>query len=229
MIKELWMEYRKNWNFDHFKAQNRATGGAIYTLFAICLNPAFIMWNHKDKDSFSELLQICIFALPVIFVYISIFLHPIRRDKMFYLCPMSKEKRLHTLKKDWYFRSALHLTVLLAAYTLLSILYHPSPVVLPFLLINSIGFSMIPGGHSFSMGSDTVEALYALGIWLNSILVYLLQIGFISDAPGDLFVKILIAVMTVIEIGLYAGYAKYIRKAFLATAEYEGRCRPFLP
>ena len=79
------------------------------------------------------------------------------------------------------------------------------------------------------MGSDTAETLYALGIWLNSIMVYYLQIGFISDAPGDFFVKILIAVMTVIEIGLYAGYAKYIRKAFLATAEYEGSCRPFLP
>lgn len=221
MMKELWMEYRKNWNLEHFKARNKATGGSIYTLFAVCLNPAFFIWNHTDSNRLSELLRCFAFVLPVIFIYISIFLHPIRRDKMFYLCPMDREERLHTLKRDWYFRSVLHLTVLLAAYIVLSMIYHPSPTMFPFLLINSIGFSMIPGGHSFSMGADTAETFYALGIWINSILVFLLQVSFIADVSGDFFDRILIGVMTVIEIALYAGYAKYIRKAFLAAAEYE--------
>lgn len=220
MMKELWMEYRKNWNLEHFKARNKATGGSIYTLFVVCLDPAFFIWI-PDSDSLSELLQICIFVLPVIFIYISVFLHPIRRDKMFYLCPMDREERLHTLKRDWYFRSALHLTVLLAAYIVLSIIDRPSPAMLPFLLINSIGFSMIPVGYSFSMGLDTAETIYALGIWINSILVFFLQIGFIADVSSDFFDRILIGVMTVIEIALYAGYAKYIRKAFFAAAEYE--------
>ena len=92
MMKELWMEYRKNWNLEHFKARNKATGGSIYTLFAVCLNPAFFIWNHTDSNRLSELLRCFAFVLPVIFIYISIFLHPIRRDKMFYLCPMDREE-----------------------------------------------------------------------------------------------------------------------------------------
>ena len=106
MLKKQWKEY--------FLTGKIQSWQPMLIYFEIFVLPIYIRMVMLGKDNFSWKGGIgeTVLMIGYLLVAFSEMTHPIRRGKMYYLCPRSREERLQEIRDAYHFRCMLHLIVM---------------------------------------------------------------------------------------------------------------------
>jgi hypothetical protein len=156
--------------------------------------------------------------IPMVIVYFSILLHPTRLSKMHYLCPMTRQERLDYVKRSYVFRIVVHMIFFLCGLAvLLSVSYfHAGSVLL--LVLNDLMLSMlVPPDEQDENGWIYMIVLIPCYLVLNQS-----QLVVLSDAESHWIAQaVSYAVFLLLELPVFLGYRKHIKKQLAAAADYE--------
>lgn len=213
-MKELWITYWKDWNWENWKnASKKNSQVTAYILCAPLLYAGFV--GIVSHNSVQEIINGLFFILPTILVAVSILLHPIQPEIMFYLCPSEKEKRRSFLKKCYYFRMLLHMSILCAGHGILLFFAPNIPLkILPFLFVSDLCLSSVPALPENTWAGTETELImdfnFMMDIWLWDSLF-----------DEDIVTIVVFGICAAFEILLFLLLRKHIKKLLYDAGVYE--------
>lgn len=219
MKRSMFREYIADWSWNKIKegtSENKAVWSCMYAAFIMMFSASGSIAgeNFQLTDAF---LSIGVF-LPIAIVMISVMEHPIRLRKMRYLCPQTEEERARSVRLAYYFRVGIHMIIFLMGILLLFSVGYFHWESLVFLLLNDFMLSTI-----VPVNGINGKAVFQLVVLLLTImLTNMAQLVVISGPEPHRIVQIILyAILFLIELPLFIGFSKYIKKELRAAANFE--------
>ncbi len=186
----------------------------------LCALPINIMFAFRE----GEMRGFFIFQLTILFVLIINFCIPLVPDKIFYLCPMSRNERRKYIAKEYWTRVLLESIPFLLIYGLVTYLKITSVIQLAISAISFLEIIMIGNLKVLKIQKEKrkamtyIEGMY-LGIYLTTVVAHVciawsspVDIGQIFLALGLMWLTILVTVPVICK-----SYPRMLR----ARSEYE--------
>lgn len=76
--------------------------------------------------------------LPMLFTQLDVYIHPVKFDKLKYLCPMSVEERKNLINNEYSFRIAIDMILSLVGVCVIAIVGSPKPISLFIIVFNNL-------------------------------------------------------------------------------------------
>ena len=219
MKRNMFREYMADWSLNKIKegtSENKAVWSCMYAAFIMMFSASGSIAGENFQLT-DALLSIGTF-LPICIVMISVMEHPIRLRKMRYLCPQTEEERARSVRRTYYFRVGIHMIIFLMGLLLLFSVgfFHWASLV--FLLLNDFMLSTI-----VPVNGINGKAVFQLVVLLIAImLTNMAQLVVISGPEPHRTVQIILyAILFLIELPLFIGFSKYIKKELCAAKNFE--------
>ena len=219
MKRNMFREYIADWSWNKIKegtSENKAVWSCMYAAFVMMFSATGSIAGENFQLT-DALLSIGTF-LPICIVMISVMEHPIRLRKMRYLCPQTEEERARSVRRTYYFRVGIHMIIFLMGLLLLFSVgfFHWESLV--FLLLNDFMLSTI-----VPVNGINGKAVFQLVVLLIAImLTNMAQLVVISGPEPHRTVQIILyAILFLIELPLFIGFSKYIKKELCAAKNFE--------
>ena len=219
MKRNMFREYIADWSWNKIKegtSENKAVWSCMYASFIMMFSASGSIAGENFQLT-DALLSIGTF-LPIGIVMISVMEHPIRLRKMRYLCPQTEEERARSVRRTYYFRVGIHMIIFLMGLLLLFSVgfFHWESLV--FLLLNDFMLSTI-----VPVNGVNGKAVFQLVVLLIAImLTNMAQLVVISGPEPHRTVQIILyAIFFLIELPLFIGFSKYIKKELCAAKNFE--------
>lgn len=219
MKRNMFREYMADWSLNKIKegtSENKAVWSCMYAAFIMMFSASGSIAGENFQLT-DALLSIGTF-LPICIVMISVMEHPIRLRKMRYLCPQTEEERARSVRRTYYFRVGIHMIIFLMGLLLLFSVgfFHWESLV--FLLLNDFMLSTI-----VPVNGINGKAVFQLVVLLIAImLTNMAQLVVISGPEPHRTVQIILyAILFLIELPLFIGFSKYIKKELCAAKNFE--------
>ena len=219
--RSLIKEYFMKWNLHDIKNVCQVNGfPAFFGIFMLFGLLSGGISRADDAIFVNDLLTELAVLVPVCIVWLSICLHPVKREKMFYLCPMDQETRQRRIWQAYLCAGLIHLVILLTGLIILAVLSGFEWRAFLLLFCNDLLFSFVmradekEDGYGYSL-------LFVLFVSVN-LLTTLLCLPFVTGAEhsGILLNLLLIAAM-VVELLLFWKMLQKIRKKIQNAGMYE--------
>lgn len=219
MKRNMFREYIADWSWNKIKertSENKAVWSCMYASFIMMFSASGSIAGENFQLT-DALLSIGTF-LPICIVIISVMEHPARLRKMRYLCPQTEEERAQSVRLTYYFRVGIHMIIFLMGLLLLFSVgfFHWESLV--FLLLNDFMLSTI-----VPVNGVNGKAVFQLVVLLIAImLTNMAQLVVISGSEPHRTVQIILyAILFLIELPLFIGFSKYIKKELCAAKNFE--------
>lgn len=214
-------DYIRKWK-NIFHLWQFTENNIIYAYLCMPFNLA-VMLSALDRD-----MSYLFFAIPAIIVALSIVLHPLELNKMYYLCPLDNAERVKYIKKNYYFRVIVHMVIYLTGMILLFIFNNnASMAAVPVIgfIINSLFLSScIPAQKEWTKRYITMFFEMPASIILSVIQMSLLTGNY--EKENETVINIVhICVLLFIQVPLFTAFVKGLNKSFTELADYERRIR----
>ena len=177
------------------------------------------------------------YIVPVIFIWLSIMVHPVRLPKMMYLCPMDRKERTEYVYNSFRFRIIFSMMIALVGIGELILFFGFDGIAISALFINDLIFCMLIPSAAVSERNGRSEDkvnnwatediktilesfITMLGVFSSmAFTVFLTNQGMSAEAKvGEV---ILFVVMLLFEIPMAKGYRKYMKQELDAAICYE--------
>jgi hypothetical protein len=167
-----------------------------------------------EDNTASDLIMECALLIPMAVVYYSILLHPLRLPKMYYLCPMTRQERLTYVRHSYFVQSAAHMLLFLCG---LVVLVHILSFLLLFLDDLLVSVLVLPGEQ------DDTGWIYTVALPIGYLFLNMVQLVVLSDDKSHWFaLAASYAVFLLVEVPMFIGYMKHIRRQLADVGSYEG-------
>jgi hypothetical protein len=220
MLKKLLRDYLWNWKPGRLKELYRTKSNQA---FMIVLLPLYMGLGLAGEDNTaSDVIMECALLIPMAVVYYSILLHPLRLPKMYYLCPMTRQERLTYVRHSYLVQSAVHMILFLCGLAVLVVLVPVSHVhILSFLLLFLddllVSVLVLPGEQ------DDTGWIYTVALPIGYLFLNMVQLVVLSDDKSHWFaLAASYAVFLLVEVPMFIGYMKHIRRQLADVGSYEG-------
>ena len=205
--RSLIKEYAMKWNLHDIKRACQVNGF-----------PAFfgIVMLFGLNDFLTGLAVL----LPIGLVWLSICLHPVKREKMYYLCPMDHDTRLRWIWQAYLCAGLIHLTVFLTGLIILAVLSGYEWRAFLLLFCNDLFFS-------FTVQADEKEDGFGYSLlFVFFVSVYMLTtvmcLPFVTGAEhSDTLLNLLLIAAMVVELPLFWKILQMIRRKIQNAGMYE--------
>ena len=175
------------------------------------------------------------YIVPVIFIWLSIMVHPVRLPKMMYLCPMDRKERTEYVYNSFRFRIIFSMVIASVGIGALILFIGFDGIAISALFINDLIFCMlIPSGavHERNGRSDdkvndwadikmTLETFITMLGAFSSMAFGMFLINPEMSAEAKVGEVVLFVVMLMFEIPMVKGYRKYMKQELAAAICYE--------
>ena len=144
MIRKMLSDYILTGKNTHLK-DNRRNGipvalGDVY-LFPLCLQIMVILKGIMGSET--DILRDTILLLGFFFIWVSQIKHPMKLDRMYYLCPMDERERSSYLRNAFIFRGCLHTILVVIICLILYFAYRINIFAVLYILIDGIMYSFL--------------------------------------------------------------------------------------
>lgn len=219
MLKEIAGDYFRTFTIggiiELLKTNATAFVSMIYPLFVW-----FLMLGGGREDGIVFLM----IYLPVLFIFFSFSMHPVRLHKMMYLCPMRADRRRAYIRYSYFFRIALQMAVAFAGTLLLMIYAHCSIISVAEILLSDFVLSiLIPLKKKTDecYGNFDRVTVYLSCMITISVLSDFGQMVIVSDKEPHVILQIIMVCFVVIQLPLMIRYRKYVKRELEAAVYYE--------
>ena len=219
--RSLIREYFMKWNLHDIKIVCQANGFpaffGIFMLFGLLSGGI----SRADDEIFvNDLLTGLAVLVPVCIVWLSICLHPVKREKMFYLCPMDQETRLRRIWQAYLCAGLIHLVILLTGLIILAVLSGFEWRAFLLLFCNDLLFSFVIRADEKEDGFG--YSLLLLFFVSVNFLTTLCCLSFVTGAEhSDTLLNLLLIAAMVVELPMFWKMQKMIRKIIQKAGMYE--------
>lgn len=220
MLKEIAGDYFRTFTIggiiELLKTNATAFVSMIYPLFVW-----FLMLGSGREDGIVFLM----IYLPVLFIFFSFSMHPVRLHKMMYLCPMRADRRRAYIRYSYFFRIAVQMAAAFAGTVLLMVYAQCSIISAAEILLSDFILSiLIPLKKKTDecYGNFDRETVYLSCMITISVLSAFGQMVIVSDKEPHVILQIIIMVCFVmIQLPLTLRYWKYVKRELEAAVYYE--------
>lgn len=173
MRKQIIKEYFEAYRLSHIAARCkegiRGTAGALILVFVI--------WSGDEPESYFVSFFI---LFPLLLILASVFLHPVRPGKLFYLCPMDESERACYIRETFFFSQCMSIFYVLFGNAVLAMAGYRGGGLLTVLLCNGIMASLFTYPVEKRTGRDWEAEKQTMLGWF----------GFFAAAFSDLMIMI---------------------------------------
>lgn len=218
MLRNIIFDYLHNCSFHNlselYKKNDNLSFFVIYFPAAFCISSIFS--SHTPNNTLAQDLAMgATLFIPMLFVYLSILLHPFKLTKMQYLCPMNRTERAKFIKASYLFRIILHNVILDLGLGILALISHFEAVPFIYLLLTNFFISTITCEYTKNTYLQLIVLLPTHIITSASQLVTLSD-----NEPHRLLCIVSISVLLLIELPLTLNIRKYRLIAMKAAESY---------
>lgn len=219
--RNLIKEYFMKWNLQDIKRVCQVNGfPAFFGIFMLFWLLSGGISRADDAIFIHDFLTGLAVLVPICLVWFSICLHPVKREKLFYLCPMDLKTRQRRIWQAYLCAGLVHLVILLTGLIILAVLSGFEWRAFLLLLCNDLLFSFAVQADEKEDGYGYV-LLFVIFVSVN-LLTTLCCLPFVTGAEhsGMLLNLLLVAAMTV-ELPLFWKLQRMIRKKIQNAGMYE--------
>lgn len=218
-IKMTFTGYITGWNKENLKNLFKESGTEAV---GIVLMPVWfgIAMIYGSSNTLSvDILITMAFLIPIVFVWISQALHPLKKNKMFYLLPRNHEERKSRIVDDYLFQIVVHMMAFIIGDIVIFAEGHFNITGFMALIFNGFVFSTI-----LVTDDEGTKAFIAAKILFTiCIFMSLAQMVIVSDRDLHVVMQIVLFVMALtIELPLYVYVMKNIIVGIEKAVEYKG-------
>ena len=217
MMKYIFRDYIEAYRISRVKEYLKIEPNAV-TAFWLVFYFGFILFKgvtdtHKGEES--DPAAFLSVYLPMLLVYFSVELHPVRLSKWMYLCPMDKTERRQYIYKSYFFRIGLHMLLFVMGNCVLFFVFPCHIVCVMEMLLNSFVLAvMLPSN------ANSRENTYRIVLIVMVIILDMMQMFYLDQAFLWKQVFFLLGVAFV-ELPIMYRYSKFIRKHLQGAIMYE--------
>lgn len=164
-------------------------------------------------------------CLPLLFIMVSLFTHPVQLPKMMYLCPMQPEERKAYIQKSYWFRFTVQMGISVIGVLVVLCVSSLDFFLAGMILANDVMLSSLvyPARRSKDTDSKMEYILFCVLIPLCMLSVVVLLAFAIGEETGMLAKIILLLLFGFIELPPFVKYQKYIRLEMEDALTFEGK------
>lgn len=219
--RSLIKEYVVKWNLHDIKRVCQVNGFPAFLGIVMLFGLLSGGVSRADEEVFvNDFLTGLAVLLPIGLVWLSICLHPVKREKMYYLCPMDHDTRLRWMWQAYLCAGLIHLTVFLAGLIILAVLNGFEWRTFLLLFCNDLFFS-------FTVQADEKEDGFGYSLlFVFFVSVYLLTtdmcLPFVTGAEhSDTLLNLLLITAMAVELPLFWKILQMIRRKIQNAGMYE--------
>lgn len=251
MWKYVIADYFRAYKWGNVKQAWKATSGTSFSILALLVASGPILFDTTEEMVGGVMVRlldlegglwtgvVLFFAyfVPMIFIWFSSVVHPVRLPKMMFLCPMGEEERRAYVYHAFRFRIIFSMSIALAGLLVIILFFGFDWIEISAFLFNDFVLCMIlpawkekdlnSGGffEQYEWSRDMEVALkiflaFAVMIFAQVFMVFLTNPGMSVVAEVILFM-----IMLAFEIPMFRGNLKYVRRELAAAVCYEDACR----
>lgn len=166
--------------------------------------------------------------LPMLYILISVGMHPVRLCKMLYLCPMDADRRRQYIRRSYRFSVAVRMSAALIGTGCLVLLYDCGMIIVMEILLNDLALSvLLPSGMKSGEGGAVIhktDVCMICMIVVSMLSNFVLALA-VADREGGRIVNGImlagIALIVFIQIPFWNVYRKYVRSELERAVYYE--------
>lgn len=219
--RSLIKEYVMKWNLHDIKRVCQVNGFPAFFGIVMLFGLLSGGGSRADEEVFAnDFLSGLAVLLPIGLVWLSICLHPVRREKMFYLFPMDQKTRQRLIWQNYLCAGLIHLTVFLAGLIILAVFNGFEWRAFLLLFCNDLFFS-------FMVQADEKEDGFGYSLLLLffvsvNFLTTLCCLPFVTGAEhSDTLLNLFLIAAMVVELPMFWKMQKMIRKIIQKAGMYE--------
>lgn len=187
------------------------------------INSLIVFFFQMSSD---EKIACLLVYLPMLYILVSVYMHPVGLSKMMYLCPMEADGRRQYICGSYRFRILVHMSVAVIGLGILMIFYDCDMIAVAEILVNDLVLSLlIPSGEKTDekYGSIQKETVCMICMIVVSILSnFMLSLAVTDKEAGKVIDSIIFFICIVfIQMPLSIAYQKYVRSELEAAVYYE--------
>lgn len=223
MLKHMITDYMRAYRWmslkEHLKTNLQLSFFAYWWFLALIGRFIF------EKDSSNDYIAISAIYLPMIHIYTSGIIHPIKLSKMMYLCPMNAVERKNYVRNFYYFRVFLHMGISVAGIIILILSTRCNAVSAAAIACNDLTISLSAICRETSR-NNTNDLPPRWGTNMAILLIALISntawLVAITDARPHVTLRfILLGILLFMQLPLSLSFHKYVKKELNAAANYE--------
>lgn len=217
-MKFLFEDYIEKWKSGKIKEVYKVNQNASMLLMMTFIT--LVLGSNVGATRNNEWVYILAICIPVIFVYISAMIHPIKLDKMYYICPMSLKERKNYIIKSYMFRIFFHMLmfipgiVVIMSMSKFRILSYIVIITNDFLISTLIPVRKVDSDKEMMCLMFLTEAMFFLN---------LSELVILTDKTDSHMIAqvVLICLLVFIVIPIYTIFYKYIKSELEKAAVYK--------
>lgn len=214
----MWKEYWRAFRLNNLKRLGKSDKEKLWFVIYLLIYPFMIANNWGDRSRNENILLYMAVIVPIVFVFFSEIIHPVRLPKIMYLCPMTDDSRREMIRKSYYFRVCLHWGVQLLGLLAVNIYIGYDPVIMPEYAVNSLLLSMLISTEK-KYGKGYQDVVKIVAIFLNVIMA-----SSLIDRDDSLILKlVMLAVFLVVQLPFMRLSWIYIRSELENAVNYEAQ------
>lgn len=212
--------------FSAYKLRGYNWHGTHLEFLIIYFTAYFCMISPRSVTTFEwkSIIILAAIFLPMLLTDYSICIHPLKLDKMMYLCPMNPEERKEYIYGSYYFRIGFHMVIVLLGLCIaVPLSYCDIFSSLQILLNHAMTVVLVT---SVQKKENERSDLNIIGIFIviTALISNIVEYGIIMDAEPDIAIKVsLFIVFCLIQIPLEIAYVKHIKKELRNSVFYESK------
>lgn len=215
-MKILFEDYVGKWNlnkiYELYKTDGRTSG------FLTLVIMSFTLFLNASTNDYAYILGMCI---PMVIVYLSSVLHPVKLDKMYYICPLTIGERKNYIVKSYIFQIIVHMIIFIPGIILIICVSSFRPLAYVVIILNDFFMSTLVYAGKSNSDKDIICKMILIEAIITSNIAELVVL---SDKGSSHMIAqlILLCVLVLIIIPLYIVFLRFIRKEIEEAVTYKG-------
>ena len=218
MWKNIAVDYYRAYSWSGIRETWKTNAGALVSI----IYPLFVMLFQMTSG---EKCAYLIVYLPMLYILLSVHMHPVRLCKMMYLCPMEADRRMQYIRSSYNFGIAMRMTSAFIGTGILVMLYDCGMIVAAKILLNDLVLSLLLPSEKKTDDRDGVfhkEIVCMIFMIAVPMLCNLILALAIADGePHRTLDRIIFACIVLIQAPLVFRYRKYVHSELEKAVYYE--------
>ena len=209
MIRKLFKDYILTGKNTHMK-DNRRNGIPIgvgdVAIFPLCLQLMVIVRGFMGYSF--EMIRDTILLLGFFIIWVSQIKHPLKLERMYYLCPMDEKERIAYLRNSFIFRGCLHAILVLTICLILYFTHTANPIALLYILADGIMYSFLSNVRNGKW--DVIRSVFLKpALFLSAYLQFALPLSGMQK-EDVIFIAASFAFLLLIELPMFVSIMKAV-------------------
>lgn len=193
-------------------------------IYIFLLSSWIIPGIEEGRVDGNRIITLTAVLLPIFLNYWSIYAHPVKLNKIMYLCPLDPEERKEYIYGTYFFRIGLHILLSLVGLCIVVPITYCDIFSCIQILLNDLMAAFIIISAPVTVNGISNMSGIEVVIFSTTIISNIVECGIIMDENPDIAVKIvLFGVFLLIQLPCAIAYMKSVKKVLKSSIYYEAQ------